>query len=141
MAAEKPSESSPPNAPLRRADQVAIALLALFAIVSISAYWLSQAKLRGRLIDIDRAARPTAAFQVDINKAEWSEFIQLPGLGETLAKRIVAFRSAHGRFTSVDQLRHVSGIGPKRLESWRPYLRPIVPIADQANLSPNHPGD
>jgi competence protein ComEA len=134
MAAEKLAEPAPPNPPLRRADQVAIAALALFALVSISTYWFSQAKLRGRLIDIDRSARPTVTFQVDINTAEWSEFIQLPGLGETLAKRIVAFRAAHGRFTSIDQLRRVSGIGPKRLESWRPYLRPIVPIGDQANI-------
>jgi len=134
MAAEKSAEPASPNPPLRRADQVAIALLGLFALVSISVYWISQAKLRGRLIDIDRSTRPTAAFQVDINSADWSELIQLPGLGETLARRIVAWRSAHGRFATIDQLRQVSGIGPKRLESWRPYLRPIVPIADQANL-------
>jgi len=58
----------------------------------------------------------------------------LPGLGETLAKRIVAWRTAHGRFNTIDDLRHVSGIGPKRLESWRPFLRTIVPLGDQANL-------
>jgi len=134
MSADKPAEPRPPNLFLRRADQAAVALLALFALAAISVYWFSQAKLRGRLIDIDRSDRPVAKFQVDINTANWSELIQLPGMGETLAKRIVEWRTKHGRFATVDQLRQVSGVGPKRLESWWPYLRPIVPIGDQANL-------
>lgn len=133
----KKAESSPPsNLFLRRADQVAIAVLTLFALGSISAYWIWQAKLRGRLIDIDRSNRPSAAYSVDINTAEAPELIELPGLGQSLARRIVDWRKAHGRFSSIDQLRQISGIGPKRLESWRPYLRPIAPLGDQAALPP-----
>lgn len=141
MSADKPAERRPPNLPLRRADQVAIAILALFAVASISAYWISQAKLRGRLIDIDRTDRPSAAFRIAINSADWPELIQLPGLGETLARRIVAWRVKHGPFTKVEQLRQISGVGPKRLESWRPYLAPIVPITDQASLPRERLGD
>jgi competence protein ComEA len=107
----------------RRADQAGIAAIGLFALVAIGGYWYSQAMLRGRLIDIDRAGPQSAAFQVDINSAELPELIQLPGVGETLARRIIEWRIAHGPFQSVEELRHVSGIGPKRLESWRPYLR------------------
>jgi competence ComEA-like helix-hairpin-helix protein len=119
---------------LRHGDQVTIAVLLLFALVAISGYWISQAVLRHRMIDIDRGPRPSAAFSVDINTADYAEFMELPGAGETLAKRIVAWRVAHGRFTSIDGLRKVSGIGPKRLATWRPYLRPTIPLADQANL-------
>ncbi|HEX4000612.1 MAG TPA: helix-hairpin-helix domain-containing protein [Pirellulales bacterium] len=133
MGLEKPAESAA-NRLLRRADQAAIAGLALFALAAISAYWISQAKLRGRLIDLDRSSRPAAAFRVDVNQADWPELIELPGLGETLARRIVAWRAAHGRFNSIDQLRAVSGVGPKRLESWRPYLRAIGPLTEQASL-------
>ena len=125
MSSGNSAEPGPPNLPLRRSDQVAIAVLALFALLAISAYWFVQAKLRGRLIDIDHTDRPVAAFRVDINSADWPALIELPGLGETLAKRIVAWRTAHGRFTKIDQLRQVSGVGPKRLESWRPYLQVI----------------
>jgi competence protein ComEA len=131
---QKLAEPAPPSRLLRRTDQVAIAVTALFALAMISGYWFSQAKLRGRLIDIDRTARLTAAFLVDINSADWPELIQLPGMGETLAKRIIEWRTMHGRFATIDQLRQVSGVGPKRLESWRPYIRPIVPVGDQANL-------
>lgn len=137
MAVDKPTEPLSGNhLPLRRADQAAIAALVLFALVSIGAYWIWQAKLRHRLIDIDRADRPTAHYAIDLNTADWPELIQLPGAGPTLAQRIVKWRTAHGRFNSIDQLRQVSGIGPKRLESWRPFLRPIVPLGDQASLPP-----
>jgi competence ComEA-like helix-hairpin-helix protein len=132
--ADESAGSPAPKPLLRRTDQLVIAALAASALVAIGGYWISQAALRHRLIDIDRTARPSAAFRVDINLADYTEFMELPGAGQTLARRIVAWRSAHGRFTSIDQLRQVSGIGPKRLESWRPYLRPIIRLADQANL-------
>jgi competence protein ComEA len=133
-SAVPPPPNPPQKSPLRRADQIAVALLSLFALATIAGYWFSQAKLRGRLIDIERPDRPAASFRIDINSADWPELIQLPGLGETLARRIVAWRKAHGRLTSIDQLRQVSGVGPKRLESWRAYLQPIEPIAGQASI-------
>jgi competence protein ComEA len=109
---------------LRRADQAAIACVALAAVVMIAGYWWSQVVIRHRMIDLEHTDPRTAAFQVDINSAAWPELAQLPGLGETLAKRIVFYRTEHGPFQSVEQLRHVSGIGVKRLDSIRPYLPP-----------------
>ena len=41
----------------------------------------------------------------------------------SLAGRILAWRTEHGRFTSVDELGEVSGIGEKRLEEIRPKVR------------------
>jgi competence protein ComEA len=38
---------------------------------------------------------------------------ELPGVGPVLAQRIVDWRTEHGRFTSVDELAEVSGIGEK----------------------------
>jgi competence protein ComEA len=51
--------------------------------------------------------------------------MQLPGIGETLAHRIVETRETGGPFPSPDDLRRVRGIGPKKLEEIRPYLRPM----------------
>ena len=47
----------------------------------------------------------------------------LPGVGPVTAAAIVAWRQAHGKFTSVDQLADVDGIGPARLEKLRPLVR------------------
>ena len=65
--------------------------------------------------------RPTFhdARKVDLNTASIAELVRLPGIGEVLAGRIIAYREEHGRFTSIDGLLAVSGIGPKVLEEIR----------------------
>lgn len=62
-----------------------------------------------------------SARQVDINTANAAELERLPGVGPTLAQRIVAYRSAHGMFQSPDDLQQVQGIGPKTYETLREY--------------------
>jgi competence protein ComEA len=119
----------PPRILLRRADQVGIAVVALFAIVAIGGYWFDQALLRRRAIDIEKAAPLDPGFRVDINSAEWPELAQLPEIGESLARQIVAWRTAHGPFKDVSDLRRVKGIGPKKFEAIRTFLRPIGPAA------------
>lgn len=61
-------------------------------------------------------------FRVDINTATWIEFAQLDGIGEKLAKRIVADRTEQGDFRTIEDLRRVKGIGAKTLEKMRPHL-------------------
>ncbi len=51
--------------------------------------------------------------KVDINSAGINELTQLPGIGKTLAARIVAYRDAHGPFARLEDLKKVSGIGDK----------------------------
>ncbi len=60
--------------------------------------------------------------RLNINAATVEELTALPGIGETLAQRIVHYREQHGDFTTVDGLRNVSGIGEKRLEAIREYI-------------------
>lgn len=52
---------------------------------------------------------------VDLNQATEDDFERLPGIGPSLARRIVEYRSRHGRFGEVDSLVHVPGIGPATL--------------------------
>jgi comEA protein len=59
---------------------------------------------------------------VDLNRASEAELEALPGVGPTLAQRIVEYRSRSGRFSGVDQLREVSGIGDATLERLRPLV-------------------
>ncbi len=49
---------------------------------------------------------------VDVNRASATELERLPRVGPALAQRIIAWRDANGPFRSVDDLRHVRGIGP-----------------------------
>lgn len=97
----------------------------MLAIVAVAAYAWSQGGWQGRMIEIDRAGPLEARYVVDINQAEWAEFAQVPGIGETLAKRIVAARAQRGPFIDHADLLRVKGIGPKTLDRMRPYLLPL----------------
>ncbi len=54
---------------------------------------------------------------VDLNAATVGDFDSLPGIGPVLAQRILDWRTEHGRFASVEQLREVSGIGESKYSS------------------------
>ncbi|MDR3662401.1 MAG: ComEA family DNA-binding protein [Mycobacterium sp.] len=60
---------------------------------------------------------------VDLNSATAEQLDALPGVGPVTARAIVAWRAAHGRFTGVDQLGEVDGIGPGRLEKLRDLVK------------------
>ena len=66
---------------------------------------------------------PGASAPLDLNTATQEGLDALPGVGPVLAGRILAWRTAHGRFTTVDELGEVPGIGPKALERLRPLVR------------------
>jgi competence protein ComEA len=117
---------------LRRTDQAAVAALVAFALVGMGVYWFVQGGHRGELIEIDRAQPLTARYLVDINKAQWPEFAELPDLGETLARRIVESRERDGAFGDHDDLLRVRGIGPRTLERLKPYL---LPMPDQEDVA------
>jgi competence protein ComEA len=59
---------------------------------------------------------------VDLNNATTAQLEELPGVGPVLAQRIVDWRTEHGRFTSVDELGEVSGIGEKIFAQLRPKV-------------------
>ncbi|KQP01962.1 hypothetical protein ASF30_00815 [Leifsonia sp. Leaf264] len=60
-----------------------------------------------------------SAGPIDLNRATLAELDTLPRIGPSLAQRILDWRDANGGFTSVDELREVSGIGDKTFESLR----------------------
>ncbi len=107
------------------------------ALAMILSFWWYQGGREGGLVEIDRTSPLEAQFQVDINQTDWPELIQLPGVGETLARRMVDHRLVHGDFLALEDLQRVNGIGAKTLEKIRPYLRPIPRDTDWAALEEN----
>ena len=59
---------------------------------------------------------------VSLNSADLSALDTLPGVGPVLAQRILDWRTEHGRFTSVEELGEVSGIGDKLLSQLTPKV-------------------
>lgn len=64
-------------------------------------------------------AGPDAPSAVNLNTATAEDLDALPGVGPVTAAAIIGWRDANGRFTSVEQLGEVDGIGPARLEKLR----------------------
>lgn len=64
----------------------------------------------------------TAAGPVDLNTATAEQLDALPGIGPVLAQHILDWRTAHGGFRSVDQLRDVSGIGDSTFADLAPLV-------------------
>ncbi|HMD06482.1 MAG TPA: helix-hairpin-helix domain-containing protein [Candidatus Acidoferrum sp.] len=65
--------------------------------------------------------KPPAA-PINLNTATSEELQQVPGIGPVTAEKILQMRKSYGAFKSVNDLRAVRGIGPKRLEKMRKYL-------------------
>jgi competence protein ComEA len=70
-----------------------------------------------------RPAKGAPTAPINLNTATVEKLDTLPGVGPVRAAAIVAWRNANGKFTSVDQLGEVDGIGPERLEKLRPLVR------------------
>ena len=75
---------------------------------------------------------------VNLNTATSEQLQQVPGIGPVTADKILQMRKSYGAFKSVDDLRAVRGIGPKRLEKMRKYLT-VGKAASQNKPAANKP--
>ncbi|MFB7114795.1 helix-hairpin-helix domain-containing protein [Streptomyces sp. NPDC056291] len=69
-------------------------------------------------------AAGTSTAPVSLSTATADQLQTLPGVGPVLARRIIDYRTQHGGFRSVDQLREVSGIGTRRFADLRDLVSP-----------------
>jgi len=70
------------------------------------------------------AAGTAPAAPVSLNTATADQLDTLPGVGPVLAQHIIDYRTQHGGFRSVDELREVNGIGERRFADLRNLVRP-----------------
>jgi competence protein ComEA len=61
---------------------------------------------------------------VSLSSATPAQLDALPGVGPVLAQHIVDFRTRHGGFTSLAQLRQIPGIGPRKFATLQPLVQP-----------------
>ena len=59
---------------------------------------------------------------VNINLGTMEELIKLKGVGPVLAHRIIEYRLKHGSFNTKEEIKRVSGIGPKTFDAIKDYI-------------------
>lgn len=91
-------------------------------LVVLSVEWISVAIERPEPLEIQRGETFRQQFRVEVNSATWVEWMQLEGIGISMAHRIVADRSLNGPFQTIDDLTRVPGIGDATLDQIRPWL-------------------
>ena len=68
--------------------------------------------------------RNGSSAQLSLNDATAEQLGALRGVGPVTAQRIVAWRAAHGRFDSIEDVAHVPGVGPSLVAALRGRVRP-----------------
>ncbi|MEJ7592744.1 MAG: helix-hairpin-helix domain-containing protein [Planctomycetaceae bacterium] len=102
----------------RRIMTVLISALLLWLVIE----WIVVATRRPDPLLLQRGAEFHASFRVNVNESIWVDWMQLEGIGPSLAQRIVAYRRLNGAFSSIEDVARVPGIGPATLDRIRPWL-------------------
>ena len=107
--------------PLSKGEKWIVALTLVFALAMTGVYIHStrmdesdEYTIRAGELAQGTAPIETVQWQVNINTATVEELTHLPGVGEVLAERIVAYREAHGAFRTAEELLEVDGIGESK---------------------------
>lgn len=102
----------------------------LLTVCAVAFLWILLHR-PGRMVSLDDQlpldpyAQAEGTLGVNPNSASVGELQLLPGVGASLAERIVAYRSAHGgaeAFSRPEDLLAIKGIGPATLREFRLYL-------------------
>ena len=112
-----------------RNDELAMALLIVLALSGGMAA-LAFYSRGNPLVDLDALQSQPIELQIDLQTVTWPELTLIPGIGEKLAKRIVASRESEGPFADPNELTRVHGIGPVILEQIKPFLRSARTASD-----------
>ncbi len=70
----------------------------------------------------DEETEETAYLRININTADKSELMKLPGIGTGLSDRIIKYRENEGKFNDISELTNINGIGGKRFKKILPFI-------------------
>lgn len=121
QSATSPAEQCEPL--LTRTDQRFVLVTVLVLVACMGIHWIRLSGWGTKPVEITQSAKLDHEFSVEINSGTWVEFMQLEGIGEILARRIVEDREANGPFNTIEDMTRVKGIGKKTLAKMKPHLR------------------
>ncbi len=66
--------------------------------------------------------RPHTKAPINLNTATFEDLVRLPGIGEVIAKRILAYRAEHGKFSRLEDLIKVKGLGKTKVAALKEHV-------------------
>lgn len=60
--------------------------------------------------------------RINLNQADKQTLVDIPGIGEKLAQRIIDYRKQNGKFSYIDELNNIKGIGKSKYEAIKDYF-------------------
>lgn len=93
--------------------------LALLDSLQVHASHIPSATTRSATNDSARLFLKKNKGSINVNTATLAELIELPGVGEVLAQRILDYRAQHGKFKRVDDLEKVNGLGKRKVQAMK----------------------
>ena len=70
----------------------------------------------------DLIAKANEKIMVNINTANEVELQRIPGIGEIIASRIVAYRKQNGKYKTIEDIQNVSGVGTSKFQKIKQYI-------------------
>ena len=82
----------------------------------------SEDKVVENTIDINKSENNKTK-KININTASKEELDTLPGIGEATAQKIIEYRNKNGKFSNIEEIKEVSGIGDSKFEKIKDYIK------------------
>ena len=97
-------------------------MMALGALLVMSIVGAPSAMAQDKPAPKPAKAAAAPAGPVNLNTATQAQLETLPGIGAAAAKRIIEYRDKNGKFTKIEQLMNVKGIGEKSFLKLKPMI-------------------
>lgn len=112
---------------IAKIEWLLLASTALFLCILMALYFRDRAAMERGAVETDvqvpqEELVPKPLPPVDLNTATAEELTALPGIGEELAGRIVAYREEHGPFETPEEVMNVSGIGESKFAGLKEHI-------------------
>ena len=104
---------------LTKHEKNLVLLTVLFVLLSVLCF----AMQKNTITEVRHTEAKAVQYFIDINIADAEEFSTLPGIGPSLANRIIEYRNKNGDFKSINELAKVSGIGKSTIEKIKDYIK------------------